>query len=219
MTTVHADVRVVPARREHAPFIAWVIMAAARSHLPRGFWDLYIDKTEDDVLRYLEALTTTGKEHFAHYTGFTVAEVGGEPAAGLSGYFQAERGMPALLEGVAEANQATGMTEEEAAAGTARASSIFKVATDHVGGAWIVEWVATRPEFRRRGLVDRLMGEILESGRERGASTADIGVLIGNDPAQRAYEKAGFEVIDEKRHPEFEAAYGSPGIRLLRRAI
>ena len=44
-------------------------------------------------------------------------------------------------------------------------------------------------------------------------------MLIGNDAAQRAYEKNGFVVIDEKRHPEFEAAYGCPGARLLRREI
>jgi len=79
--------------------------------------------------------------------------------------------------------------------------------------------VATLPEFRRRGLTDRLLAEILDKGRRRGATTADVGVLIGNDPAQRAYEKAGFEVIGEKRHPEFEAVYKSPGIRSLTQAL
>ena len=88
-------------------------------------------------------------------------------------------------------------------------------APEHAPGAWIVENVATLPEFRRRGLVDQLLEEILEKGRTAGASVAEVGVLIGNDPAQRAYEKAGFAVVDEKRHPEFEAAYKCPGIRLL----
>jgi ribosomal protein S18 acetylase RimI-like enzyme len=42
-------------------------------------------------------------------------------------------------------------------------------------------------------------------------------MYIGNFPAQRAYEKHGFKVIDEKRHPDFEAEIGSPGMmRLLR---
>jgi len=40
-------------------------------------------------------------------------------------------------------------------------------------------------------------------------------VLIGNDRAQRAYEKAGFRVIGEKLSAEFEAAYKCPGIREL----
>jgi RimJ/RimL family protein N-acetyltransferase len=60
---------------------------------------------------------------------------------------------------------------------------------------------------------------MFEAGRERGAKTADIGVLIGNDPAQRAYEKCGFAVVDERRDAEFEAVYGSPGARMLRRTL
>ena len=79
--------------------------------------------------------------------------------------------------------------------------------------------MATKPEFRRRGLVKRLVHEMLEVGRKRGATTADIGVLIGNDPAQRAYEKCGFRVVIEKRDAEFERVYGSPGARMLRRAL
>jgi ribosomal protein S18 acetylase RimI-like enzyme len=84
---------------------------------------------------------------------------------------------------------------------------------------WIVEHVATKPEYRRRGLVERLVHEMLERGRARGASMANIGVLIGNDPAQRAYEKCGFVVVEEKRDAEFERVYGSPGARMLRREL
>jgi translation initiation factor 4G len=216
---VESRVDVVEARPEHVPFIAWVELAAARSHLPRGAWDLYIDGTEAETLRFLEALVSTDAWHWAHYRNFIVAEVDGTPAAALSGYFEEECGGSALTAGIAEANRKLGRTDEENAAGWQRAGSFAKVDIPHEPGAWIVEWVATAPDFRRRGLVDRLMSEMLEIGRGKGASVAQIGVLIGNDAAQRAYEKNGFAVVDEKRHPEFEAVYGSPGARLLRRAI
>ena len=212
-------VKIVDAREEHIPFIAWVELAAARSHLERGTWDFYIDGTEAECLRFLEALAATEGRHFAHYTNFLVAEVDGKPAAALSGYFEAEHGMGALSVGMEEANRLLGRSTEEHAAGWQRAGSIVQCAPEHVSAAWIVEWVATLPEFRRRGLVDSLLAEILERGRRRGAAIADIGVYIGNDPAQRAYEKAGFAVVSEKRHPEFEAVYACPGIRLLRRSI
>jgi RimJ/RimL family protein N-acetyltransferase len=39
--------------------------------------------------------------------------------------------------------------------------------------------------------------------RSRGYRVGQISVMIGNTPAQRAYEKAGFKVADEKRHPDF----------------
>ena len=211
------DVKIVEATREHVPFVAWVMLAAGRSHLPLGFYDFLAGGDEANVLCYLEALATTEQAHFAHYSTFLVAEVNGVPAAGMCGYFEAEHGN--IMAGIAEADRTLGRTEDEVTAAALRAGSILNVMPDHVPRAWIVEHVATRPEFRRQGLVERLMREILDRGRQRGAAVADIGVLIGNDAAQRAYEKCGFAVIGEKRHPDFEAAYGTPGVRALRRAI
>ena len=213
------ELRVVEARPEHGPFIAWVMLTAHRSHLERGLWDFMIEGSDAERLRFLEALARTSKPHWSHYSIFLVAEVDGQPASALCGYFEAEHGMSAFLDAVPEANQAVGRTEEDVAAGWQRGGSIIKVVPEHVEGAWIVENVATLPEFRRRGLTDRLLAEILDKGRRRGATIGDVGVLIGNDPAQRAYEKAGFAVIGEKRHPEFEAVYKCPGIRSLRRAL
>jgi ribosomal protein S18 acetylase RimI-like enzyme len=118
-----------------------------------------------------------------------------------------------------EANQRLGRSAEEVRAGMERIAPIFFVMPEHAPGAWIVESVATWPEYRRRGLIDALMAAMLERGRQRGAAHADIGVMIGNDPAQRAYEKAGFGVTGEKRHPDFERVWGAPGIRTLTRPL
>ncbi len=215
MAITGTGVKIAEAREEQAGFLAWVMVTAHRSHLERGLWDFLVGGTEEDCLRYLEALAATERPHWAHYSTFIVAEIEGRPVSALCGYFEAESGTPALRDGMAEANRVMGRSDEEHAAGWQRAGSIALVAPEHEPGVWIVEHVATLPEYRRRGLVDRLLVEILERGRRRGATVADIGVLIGNDPAQRAYEKAGFVVSDEKRHPEFEAVYKCPGIRSL----
>ena len=217
--TTDTRLTIVEARPEHAPFIAWVTLTAFRSQLERGFWDFMLDGDEAYNLRYLEALATTEQLHWVHYSTFLVAEVDGRPASALCGYFDEELGGPTLRLAGIEANEKTGRTEGEAIAGFDRAKSIMNVLPEHPPRAWIVENVATLPEFRRRGLVDRLMERILERGRERGATVADISVFIGNDPAQRAYEKHGFAAVAEKRHPEFEAVYRTPGIRTLRRAL
>jgi ribosomal protein S18 acetylase RimI-like enzyme len=211
------NLTIVDARREHAPFIAWVILAAFRSHLERGFWDFIRPGTDSEILRYLEVLTTSKAPHWVHLPLFIVAEVDGEPAAALSGYFDEEHGGPRLREGMAEADAETRQVLDPENVG--RAMTIMNVVPEHAPGVWIVESVATRPEFRRRGLVDALMQEIMERGRKRGATESDIGVFIGNDSAQRAYQKAGYEVVGEKTHPAFEAVYKTPGIRALRRAL
>ncbi len=210
------DVKIIDAREEHVPFIAWVQLTAFRSHLEKGLWDFFCGGAEEDTLRFLEAFATTEAQHWGRYQGFIIAEVDGTPAAALTGYFEAES---SLQQGIQEAAKAIGWSEEDIFAGWSRAGTIGLVAPEHAPGAWIVENVATRPEFRRRGLTDRLLAEILEKGRTAGASVAEIGVLIGNDSAQRAYEKAEFVVVDEKRHPEFEAVYDCPGVRLLRRSL
>jgi translation initiation factor 4G len=212
-------IKIVDARPDHAPFIAWVMLAAARSHLDRGFWDLLVGDDEARTLRFLEALASTPQSHFAHHSLFLVAEVEGQPAAALCGYFDEEHAPATLASGMPAAMQAIGMSEDEFAAGMQAAGSFARVMPAHVERAWIVEHVATAPGFRRRGLVDRLLDAMLERGRQRGATVADIGVLIGNDPAQRAYEKAGFAVVDELLDAEFEAAYACPGIRALSRPI
>ena len=217
--TTGTQLSIVEATPEHAPFIAWVTLTAFRSQLERGFWDFLLDGDEAYKLRYLEALVRTEQLHWVHHSTFLVAEVDARPASALCGYFDEELGGPTLRAAGIEANQATGRTEAEASAGFDRAKSIMNVLPEHPPGAWIVENVATLPEFRRRGLVDRLMGEILERGRSRGATVSDISVFIGNDPAQRAYEKAGFVPVAEKLDAEFEDVYRTPGTRTLRRAI
>jgi ribosomal protein S18 acetylase RimI-like enzyme len=182
-------------------------------------WDLLCGGTEAETLRFLEALTRAGESHWAHHSLFLVAEVAGRPASALAGYLEAEDGTHSLLPAMQRANAAVGRTDEQLADGWMRASSIANVNPTHEPSMWIVEHVATAPEFRRQGLVDRLLAAVIDRGRQRGATVADIGVLIDNDRAQRAYEKAGFRVIDELRDAAFEAAYNCPGIRALRRAI
>ena len=83
--------------------------------------------------------------------------------------------------------------------------------------AWVVEQVATRPEYRRAGAISRLLEAVLDQGRQEGFKQAQVSFYIGNTAGERAYQKAGFKYLDEKRHPDFERVIGSPGmIRLVR---
>ena len=210
------DVKIVGAREEHVPFIALVQLTAFRSHLEKGLWDFFVGGSEEDTLRFLEAFATTDAKHWGSYHGFIIAEVDGKPAAALTGYIEAES---SFQEGIQEACKAIGWTEEDIMAGWQRAGTIGLVAPAHAAGAWITENVATKPEFRRRGLVDKLLAEIMDRGRAKGATIGEVAVFIGNDNAQKAYEKIGYEVAEETVHPDFEAVYKCPGVRQLRRKL
>jgi ribosomal protein S18 acetylase RimI-like enzyme len=208
-----------PATRDDVPFIAWVQQEASRSHLPFGFWDLAFPGPDEYRLGLVERVCDAEARSFCHWSGFLIAEVGGEPAAALSAYDEAtaatgERFMAALSEGTTT----RGWNDARLQAMFERLAPFLTCAPEQPEDAWIVEWVATRPEHRGKGLVRRLLPAIVDVGRRRGHAKFQIGVLIGNTPAQRAYEGAGFVVVDEKRHPAFEATFGSPGIRCLRRS-
>ena len=213
------DFSIRPAALADAPFLAWVQQEAARSHLPFGFWDLAIPGPDEYRLRIIERICRAEAKSFCHWSGFLIAEVGGEPAAGLCAYAEATAATgERFTHALAEALAAEGWSEARMGAMFQRLGPFLTCAPEQPSDAWIVEWVATRPAHRGKGLTRALLRAILDAGRQRGHELFQIGVLIGNTPAQRAYEGAGFKVVDEKQDAAFEATFGAPGIRrLLRR--
>jgi ribosomal protein S18 acetylase RimI-like enzyme len=210
--------KIRPATVDDVAFIAWVQQEAARSHLPYGFWDLAFIGPDEWRLPMLERIARARAESFCHWSRFLVAEVDGEPAAALAGYDKPSVTAATLLfAAMEEAFGAVGWTELQAGAMQERIVPFLTCIPEAAEEDWVIEWVATRPAHRGKGLVKALLQEILARGAERGHAQTQIGVLIGNTAAQRAYESAGFRVVDEKTSPSFEATFGCPGIRRMLR--
>jgi translation initiation factor 4G len=209
-----------PATIDDAPFLAWVQQEASRSHLPFGFWDVAIPGPDEYRLRIMERVCRAEARSFCHWSRFLVADVNGEPAAGLSAYDDAKAATGELM-GAAmfEAFAAEGWDGPRLGALQQRIAPFLTCAPDQPDDTWVVEWVATKPAHRGKGLTRALLQAILAQGRERGFTQFQIGVLIGNTPAQRAYEGVGFTVVEEKRHPDFEATFGCPGVRRMQRGV
>jgi ribosomal protein S18 acetylase RimI-like enzyme len=209
--------RIRPATNDDADFLAWVMLTAARSHLSRGLWDITLNRREEDCLSFLRELALTETRSWGHYSRFIVAETDGQAAAALCGYDPIEADASTLAIAIDEAARRVGWSETDVSDMWERFAPVGTCISDDMEGAWIIENVATLPAYRRRGLVNRLLENELKNGRDRGHRLAQISILIGNTPAQRAYEKIGFLPDKEKRHPDYEAAVGAPGmIRLLR---
>ncbi|MDG2304920.1 MAG: GNAT family N-acetyltransferase [Candidatus Binatia bacterium] len=207
------------AQEKDTSFIAWVQLAAARSHVPIGFFDLAFPGEEEQRLSLIERVCATKTLSMCHWSGFFVADVDGEPVAGLSGYEPTTRGHETFAAAMSEGLRGAGWTPEEVDGAFGRMGPFLKCAPDSPDDAWIVEWVATTDGFRGRGLIRSLLERVLEEGKQKSYRRSQISLLIDNHPAQRAYESAGFKVEDEKRHPEFEATFGSPGIRRMLRDL
>lgn len=210
------NIRIRQARPEDAKLLAWCMLMAGRSHMKIGIWDLVIAQPEDKCLAFLELLALQGPRHMCYYPEFLVAEVDGRPVAALEGFDPVANGEETVTEPMAAVIQQMGLTPEDMAPGQDSLTAFYTCHSDFLEGAWVVEQVATLPEYRRMGVISSLLGAILDKGRQQGFRQAQVSFYIGNAPAERAYQKAGFRYLDEKRHPDFETAIGCPGmIRLL----
>jgi ribosomal-protein-alanine N-acetyltransferase len=59
--------------------------------------------------------------------------------------------------------------------------------------------IAVHPDFRRKGIGQKLLAHSLLFCRARGAATAFLEVRRSNQAAQALYQRFGFEVIGERR--------------------
>ena len=207
-----------PGRPEDAPFLAWCVLAAGRAHLDRGWYDIAFGLDEAGRLEALRRLVLTAAPSWWRYDRWLVAEVDGVPAAGCAAFGASEFAYsePAI----SETARSLGWTAADVAEIWSRGAYVFSCAMspdDHE--VWVIENVACRPEHRGQGLAPALLAQALELGRARGFPDAQISFVIGNDAAERAYAKAGFSLIEERRHPDFQAAVGAPGLKRFGRLL
>jgi len=213
------DIIIREGRPDDADFIAWVMQEAGRSHLQRGIWDLALPGPDDKRLGYISQLVKTEDRTFCHYKKFLVAEVNAAPAAALTAYIPDTEVRGITIGALNNILSGDGWTEKQIGTMMQCFAPLQTCTPEAPDNTWIIDFVATRKEFRGGGLVGSLLAAILEKGRNLGCETSQVAIFIGNTSAQRVYEKAGFKIVDEKRHPDFEAALGCPGIVLLRRAL
>ena len=197
-----------------APFLGNIILRSGRSHQARGIWDLVFHDSEENLLGLLETLVVQEPACSCHFSNFLVAESSGEPRAALCGYDP--ESVVGVGQALAFAFETLGVDEGQLLAVFERLASFHRCAPDQTPGVWIIEWVATQPEFRRRGFANLLLREILQRGKERGYSTAQIATFVENQDAIIAYGKVGFSVTEERTDGAFQRVIGSRGMAIMR---
>lgn len=205
-----------PARNEDSPFLGWVMYTAARSHLAECPLSVIFGESEAGTRKLLERVSQTPAPHWGHVSRFCIAEVDGKPAAAMCGFVPATEGTLVVVEAVLGIMMRELDYSQERLAGIVERLVIGTSGmSDDLPDVWGIECVAVLPEFRGKGLIDRLFEHLLEKGREKGFSRAQILCLIGNEPGQRSWERNGFKVLSQKTSPEFDALIGAPGTKLF----
>lgn len=199
------------------PLVARVLEMAGRGHLDRGPWDVLFPDAGDRE-RALRRIAE-GPRSWCRWDVFHVATVGGEPVAAMAAFEPSAIGGTSLGSALGDAFEAVAWDGDRAGAALERGAAYMLCFPEMAEGTWIVENVGTLPSHRRRGLTADLLDRVLDEGRRRGHAKAQISVLIGNEPARFAYRRAGFEVVEERTHPDFEALMGSPGFFRMERPL
>jgi ribosomal protein S18 acetylase RimI-like enzyme len=207
-----------PARTDDASFIARNILASQRGPLPRGWFDIALGWDEPQCRAFVERIAVAQQPSWWHVSQFIIAEVEGTPAASLCALPAFGTG-PAAKAAIESAAGESGLDASDVAAIFQRGAYTRNCWVQGGEGDWLIEHVATLPEYRGRGLVQALIDHALAAGRAAGFERASISFLIGNEVAERCYAKAGFAFAEEKRDPAFEAITGSPGFRRFTRAM
>jgi ribosomal protein S18 acetylase RimI-like enzyme len=206
------------ARPEDADFIAQTILSSQRGYRQRGWFDVALGWPEAQCREFIARVAAARAVSMWHVSQFVVAEIDGKPAAALCALPAAGTG-PAAWRAIEEVAAASGLAAAELEAIRQRGGYTRACWVQGGEGDWMIEYVATDPAHRGRGLVQSLIAHALEKGRAAGFARATISFLIGNEPAERAYAKAGFVLAEEKRDPGFEAIIGAPGFRMFARKI
>jgi hypothetical protein len=110
------DVTIRKATADDTSFLAWVMLAASRSHCRFGLWEQFMGGSEKECLSFLEKIAATQLPHLFHYEVFLVAEKEGRPVAGLSGYDPATHGLGMYAKALAEIYDEIGWTRADAKA-------------------------------------------------------------------------------------------------------
>ena len=213
-------IRIRHAQPDDASFLAKAAIIAGRAHISKGIWEVILGGTEEECLDFLHHASVTTVPHLFHYSCYFIAEhAEAGPVGSLGGYDPKQLGYQALQRALHEVITKLNLPPQASQGAEERSSKILVCLPKEIEGAWVIDSVATLPQYRKRGIAETLLEHILHEGKERGYRVSQINMYIGNEPALNLYKKMGFEVIEEKREEYFERTIGSPGMLSLARAL
>jgi translation initiation factor 4G len=214
------DIQIRKCRVQDAAFLARSILIAGRAHVSKGIWEVVLNASEEECLRFLKHVVVTEIPHLFHHTFYFIAETSGNtPVGSLVGYDPNKYGYRALISALPEVYKKLHLSEQSFQEANERAAKILACLPKDIADAWVIDSVATMPGYRGKGVAERLLHAVMDEGRKQGYSLAHIVMYAGNEPALKLYKKMGFTVVEETRDTFFKEQIGSSGMLSLCRKL
>lgn len=207
------------AHKDDYIFLADMIMMAGRNHISRAILEYLLGGKPNDCMTFLQMLLITSSPHLFHHSAYMIAENAEGPVAIMGGYDPKTMGYPALLAAIPEVSPILGWSDVEQNLVKERTDKLLPCLPQVADGAWVMARGATKPEARRQGTATQLIGQMIAEAKGQGFGKIQANVYIGNGPAIKMCEKAGFTIIEEKPDEFFERMIGAPGMVSLSRDI
>jgi len=185
--------------------------------IPSGgnLFDILFVLNKEQVLDLLNKLFVAKTPSWLHHSVFYVAEIENQVGAVACAYLEPEHGIESMIAALIEC----GWKKDDFAAFRQVGSVFNHVRPKAEKDVWIVEFVATHPQHRRRGLVQILIYILLRKGKNRGLKKAQIGFFSENVIARKTYEKSGFQDETTRKNPEFTELFKSDSFTTLFRNL
>lgn len=206
------------ARPEDADFLALVIRMASLGRGSTSIWDLALGFGEVAQGHILRDLVLAEPPSAAHFNGFVVAEAHSSPIAAACGYLPSEKSPELFTEALLTITERLGWLEQQQLK-LIQSFEVFSRCLPMTRGEdWVLEYIATLPQYRGSGVTQELLEDLLDCGREAGAKIARVAYFVGNDPAKKLYRRLGFVETHESLDSEFQELFGAPGVvHMMRR--
>jgi ribosomal protein S18 acetylase RimI-like enzyme len=207
-----------PATRDDCRILAYHAYLAGKSHVDKSVYDVMIPGIggpTDARLSAIEKILQTDTVSWIHYTFCSVAEVDGTVVGSLSHYTTRDGADANILAALLEA----GWEQDDMKEMGQRLKPLFDIDFTKPPQAMIIENVAVSPMFRRHGILSALLDDAEHLARAGGFEFMQLGMMVGNTRARKAYEDSGFEVVETRISPDFEKLFNSPGMQLLKRKL
>lgn len=207
-----ADFTLRDAAPDDAEFLARVIQMASVGKGSSSVWDLALGPDQAEQLLFLKGLVLAEPACAAHFGGFVVAESEARPIAGACGLIPSEKSPEKFTEALLSVAETLGWSETRQLKLIGSFDVFARCLPMTRSENWVLEYIATLPEYRGQGVNQELLGDLLDCGRESGAKTAQVAYFVGNTPAMKLYRKLGFRETHELLDKDFEKLFGAAGV-------
>ncbi len=207
------------ATRDDLEFITTTIVEADKSGTPATLYERVFDLTPDELRQTLGDIL---KEEISGCElcceSFWLAVDEGSPVGGLATWVEGRSGLSSNAIRASLLSSVLGATRWNLAESRLRALAPIDIRRS--SGAFQIESVYVIPAYRGRGVVGDLLAHTL-AHVDPGVERAQVLVASGNTPSQRAFSKAGFQVLKrtETSDPSIKALFPGSGRVLFERTI